>query len=716
MPILVCHIQIKKAIVHLGSELSRLSCIECFKAKAEVLSCKEQYRTMIASENQDQNEILQMQEKINVAMNTVGQINLGIEPFFRELSQLYQISFSIPLDSYNDQVLKLSLYCAQLLIEGSAIELLDGDAGTISINWIVAICKNVMDLCQGFKVFVVSIIGFQSSGKSTLLNALFSCNFAVSVGRCSRGLFMRLAFIEGSLRESYGFDAFLIIDTEGLGSPEKMNDKDAEKKDRMMATFAMGVSDLTIINVMGETMAEMTEILQIAILAMARLEMTEMSSDILLVQHLSEKNDSKMSACKDSFIKAIEFAFNLAKNNHAEIGVLNSGFLTNLTQRIRSGKFLKLFGPLKDGPSVNAAPSKNYHADVVDLYKTILSISKQSSNKHTFYYWSRIVESYWSCVSQENFALCFKNAKKMIEFIDSEQKLANVREAIERAFQNHREKFESQMRMHIHANKAEYLERVGMLIENLPQSCCDLFDDLAQLSTAGNPHAKEAKSAIGTDCLMVTYQCEVTEIMPAHSREPEACQHCKRSCSQISNINNNAKGKDRELEIKHKIGIYIQQACQNTLKVLSQTFDAMVLQEQFGEEYAAVVNKELRALLKENPSGDFSINYQDEINRIWSKLQQLASAQQKLEPLSYRIESAIADAYNNVSSIIELYRKEVTEAELSKTTAIDVENVNLLHKLAHVTHHSRCLSKQQVAGMINRLKSVVRLIFDSRDS
>ena len=217
MPILsLPHSQSKKAIVHLDSELSRLSCIESFKARAEVLSCKEQYRTMIASENQDQNEILQMQEKINVAMNTVDQINLGIEHFFRELSQLYQISFSIPLDSYNDQVLKLPLYCAQLLIEGSAIELLDGDAGTISIDWIVAICKNVMDLCQGLKVFVVSIIGLQSSGKSTLLNALFACNFAVSVGRCTRGLFMRLAFIEGSLRESYGFDAFLIIDTEGL--------------------------------------------------------------------------------------------------------------------------------------------------------------------------------------------------------------------------------------------------------------------------------------------------------------------------------------------------------------------------------------------------------------------------------------------------------------------------------------------------------------------
>ena len=37
-------------------------------------------------------------------------------------------------------------------------------------------------------LYVISVIGAQSSAKSTLLNFLFGCGFAVSAGRCTRGL------------------------------------------------------------------------------------------------------------------------------------------------------------------------------------------------------------------------------------------------------------------------------------------------------------------------------------------------------------------------------------------------------------------------------------------------------------------------------------------------------------------------------------------------
>ena len=92
---------------------------------------------------------------------------------------------------------------------------------------------------------------------------------------------MRLLFIDEDLRNKvYNFDAILLIDTEGLGAPEKQNDPDYEKKDRVMATFAMGVSHFTIINILGEYMNNLTEILQIAIVSMARLEKVEISPDI----------------------------------------------------------------------------------------------------------------------------------------------------------------------------------------------------------------------------------------------------------------------------------------------------------------------------------------------------------------------------------------------------------------------------------------------------
>ena len=39
------------------------------------------------------------------------------------------------------------------------------------------------------KALVITILGPQSSGKSTLLNFLFGCDFATSIGRCTRGVY-----------------------------------------------------------------------------------------------------------------------------------------------------------------------------------------------------------------------------------------------------------------------------------------------------------------------------------------------------------------------------------------------------------------------------------------------------------------------------------------------------------------------------------------------
>jgi hypothetical protein len=84
---------------------------------------------------------------------------------------------------------------------GQAIELLNGDEGVISGSILTSVCKKVCDLFPNLRIYVVSILGLQSSGKSTLLNAMFSCKFAVSVGRCTRGLFMRLLFIDEKMRK-----------------------------------------------------------------------------------------------------------------------------------------------------------------------------------------------------------------------------------------------------------------------------------------------------------------------------------------------------------------------------------------------------------------------------------------------------------------------------------------------------------------------------------
>ena len=73
--------------------------------------------------------------------------------------------------------------------DGNALEIIDGDMDSIEtstylavINWVYEIKKN------NNKLLVVTIMGPQSSGKSTFLNFLFGAKFHVSAGRCTKGL------------------------------------------------------------------------------------------------------------------------------------------------------------------------------------------------------------------------------------------------------------------------------------------------------------------------------------------------------------------------------------------------------------------------------------------------------------------------------------------------------------------------------------------------
>ena len=90
---------------------------------------------------------------------------------------------------------------------------------------------------------IVTIIGPQSSGKSTLLNLLFGSKFHVSAGRCTKGLnAMLIRLNDPQFRE------ILLLDSEGLFSIER----DDTKFDRSMTIFCLTVSNLLLINIKGE--------------------------------------------------------------------------------------------------------------------------------------------------------------------------------------------------------------------------------------------------------------------------------------------------------------------------------------------------------------------------------------------------------------------------------------------------------------------------------
>ena len=90
---------------------------------------------------------------------------------------------------------------------------------------------------------------------------MFGLEFAVSAGRCTRGIYAQL--IPVSPDSHLPFDYMIVLDSEGLRAPELANDK--YQHDNELATFVIGLADLTLVNLKGENTAEMRDVLQIVI-------------------------------------------------------------------------------------------------------------------------------------------------------------------------------------------------------------------------------------------------------------------------------------------------------------------------------------------------------------------------------------------------------------------------------------------------------------------
>ncbi|XP_039570625.1 interferon-induced very large GTPase 1-like [Passer montanus] len=111
---------------------------------------------------------------------------------------MVEIAWYCPGGSPDDTFERCVAFCnlheiaAELMVSGYPMELLDGDASYLPLCWVGAIFDSLIERLGDKRVFVLSVLGIQSTGKSTLLNAMFGLQFNVSAGRCTRGAFMQL--------------------------------------------------------------------------------------------------------------------------------------------------------------------------------------------------------------------------------------------------------------------------------------------------------------------------------------------------------------------------------------------------------------------------------------------------------------------------------------------------------------------------------------------
>ena len=349
--------------------------------------------------------------------------SFGLEHLLREASQIYEAvaAHGDILNNPQDPVARLPQIVAQLLCDGFPIELLDGDASHMPQKWISAVLTSLSALlheklsCEP-KIYTLSVLGVQSTGKSTLLNTLFGVQFSVSAGRCTRGAFMQLIPVHPSLLKQLGVHYFLLIDTEGLRAPE-LDRLNAREHDNELATFVIGVANQTLINVAGEVAGDMDDILHTAVHAFLRMSQVSLKPSC----HIVHQHVAAVGAEEKMIMGRFKTKDNLDKMTKAaakESGVETRYTLFTDVIKFDHEKDLSFFPDLWNGKPPMARVSSGYTEAAKQLKLAIINSSVHDAKYQTnsILNIKAHLESLWKAILQEDFVFSFQNTFEIVAF------------------------------------------------------------------------------------------------------------------------------------------------------------------------------------------------------------------------------------------------------------------------------------------------------------
>ncbi|KAA0721956.1 Interferon-induced very large GTPase 1 [Triplophysa tibetana] len=337
----------------------------------------------------------------------------SLEHILREVSQIYESCSSLEKNKTDLECSYSSLpsIAAEMMISGFPLELMDGDAAHVPLIWVTAVLDELIQKLGDQRVFVMSILGIQSSGKSTMLNTMFGLQFAVSAGRCTRGAFMQLLRVSEEMKEQLKFDYFLVVDTEGLRAPE-LAGRSTRHHDNELATFVVGLGNLTLINIFGENPSEMQDILQIVVQALMRMKKIRLKPSCMFVhQNVSDitagdKNMEGKRRLQDTLDEMTKLA---AKDEVCDADC----FCDVINFDVQND--VKYFAQLWEGSPPMAPPNPNYCENIQELKETIISHATKSEGMKLTHLRERI-HDLWEALLSESFVFSFRNSLEIASY------------------------------------------------------------------------------------------------------------------------------------------------------------------------------------------------------------------------------------------------------------------------------------------------------------
>ena len=370
-----------------------------------------------------------MRQDLDVAERKLAGASLGLEHLFREVGQVYEAAMESNLalkPETRDSLEKLPEIAAKLLLEGQSFELMDGDASCVPLTWVTAVIKRLEKLVGNKRVFTLSVLGIQSSGKSTLLNTMFGVEFPVSAGRCTRGVYMQLVKVtEGS---DLPFDYVVILDTEGLRAPELKDSK--YDHDNELATFVTGLGDVTLMNIKGENVSEIRDVLQIVVHAFLRMMMVNKNIQkhrtcVFIHQNVPAVNakEKMMYGCQKLRENLDEITQEAASLEHIP-GI--QAF--NEVIEFDSERHVWYFSDLWNGDPPMAPANPGYHSKVLEVKEFIFH--QLAHNRDFFLTLADLglsIKDMWNGVLADDFVFSFRNSLAAKAYNRMESKFSELK-------------------------------------------------------------------------------------------------------------------------------------------------------------------------------------------------------------------------------------------------------------------------------------------------
>ncbi|XP_044870457.1 up-regulator of cell proliferation-like [Mauremys mutica] len=342
--------------------------------------------------------------------------SLGVEHFMRELGQFYEAEQSVCKDSEIAQSQRrfahLPGIAADLMLSGFALEIIDGDASHVPLQWVTGVLTELHAKLGGrSRLLVLSVLGVQSTGKSTLLNSMFGLQLAVSSGRCTRGAFMTLIKVAEKFQQELGCDFILVIDAEGLRAPQLAKLEDSYEHDNELATLVIGLSDITIVNMAMENTSEMKDILQIVVHAFLRMKEIGHKPNCQFVY----QNVSDVSAHEQNMRDRNHFLEHLNEMTKAAARMekLNRDLTFSDIMKYDPEKHNWYIPGLWQGVPPMAPVSLGYSESVSELKKYLLDFMRSRTpnrNPRDIPQFTKWVKNLWNAVKHENFIFSFRNS------------------------------------------------------------------------------------------------------------------------------------------------------------------------------------------------------------------------------------------------------------------------------------------------------------------